>query len=137
MTDTRNAPAQTRTMTIRQYRLAVTGAAVAAAEAAYLVIHYGAGVDLALHSGTTVGAASVAVAALVAALAGWALLAVLERFTKRARTVWTVVAAVVYGLSLLGPVDAVSTSAVVGLDILHAVVAVVLIGALPRPCFRR
>jgi hypothetical protein len=36
---------------------------------------------------------------LVAALAGWALLALLERFTARARTIWTAIALLVALLS--------------------------------------
>jgi len=42
----------------------------------------------------------VVITALVAALAGWALLALLERFTTRALTVWTVIAVAVLVLTL-------------------------------------
>jgi len=42
----------------------------------------------------------VVVAAAVAALAGWALLAVLERFTTRARAIWTVIAVAVLVLTM-------------------------------------
>jgi hypothetical protein len=121
-------PRTTRKLGKQQYRLGVVAAAVVAAEAAYLVLRHGLGIDLAVEQGTTVGPAAVAAAATVAGLAGWALLA------RRARTIWIVVAAAVYGLSLAGPAGGVSTSAVAGLDILHAVVAIVLIGGLSRRC---
>lgn len=42
----------------------------------------------------------VAMTATVAVLAGWGLLAVLERFTRRARTIWTAVAVLVFVLTL-------------------------------------
>src|SRR5918998_4152000 len=44
--------------------------------------------------------AMVAGGSLIAALAGWALLALLERFTARARTIWTAIALLVALLSL-------------------------------------
>ena len=115
----------------RNYRLGVVAAAVVAAEAAYGVLR-AVGVDLALTTGETVGAADVAVAAAVASFAGWGVLALLERVTRRARRNWTILAAVTYGLSLFGTAGGDGTAAVVGLSIRHATVAVVLIAALPR-----
>jgi hypothetical protein len=84
--------------------------------------------------------AIVASASLVAALGGWALLALLERFTARARTIWTAVALLVALLSLAGPLSTLaSTSAAnaVALALMHLAVAAVLIpglaGTSPAP----
>lgn len=78
-----------------------------------------------------VGVGAVLVTAVLAGLAGWALLAILERNVSRPRLVWTVIASVVAVLSLVGP----AASAVDGhsrgtLVALHVVVAAVLIPAL-------
>ena len=82
----------------------------------------------------------VAVTSLAASLAGWALLAVLERFTARARTIWPATALVFALLSLAGPLSALpSTSAAdaLALAFMHVAVAVVLVpilaGTSPRP----
>lgn len=75
-----------------------------------------------------VGAESVIVTSLVAGLISWVLLALLERFTGRPRTIWTVVASVLLLLSLTGlltvGVDVPAKSILV---ILHLVVAAILI----------
>src|SRR5689334_6042682 len=57
-----------------------------------------------------VGPVAVIVTALVAGLAGWGLLAILERLTTHARTIWTVLAFVVLAVSLLGPLNGVDTT---------------------------
>ena len=54
--------------------------------------------------GQTIGVASVIVVTLVAGLVAWGLLALLERVTASAKTVWTAVAVTVFLLSLLGPI---------------------------------
>lgn len=77
-----------------------------------------------------VGAVAVAGSSLLAGLAGWGLLALLERVTARARPLWTGVAVAVAALSLLGPQAGVTTGATVVLVVLHVVVAAVLIPAL-------
>jgi hypothetical protein len=83
--------------------------------------------------------ALVAGTSLVVALAGWALLALLERFTARARTIWTAVALLVALLSLAGPLSILaSTEAnVLALALMHLAVAAVLIpmlaGTSPAP----
>ncbi|MEU4424870.1 DUF6069 family protein [Actinoplanes sp. NPDC024001] len=119
---------------VTRYRLRTAVLAVVAAEMAYLLLRYGAGFDLSLRDGPSVGPAAVAVSAGAAALAGWALLAVLERVTARARRIWTIVAAVVFVVSLLGAAGGASAAAILGLSILHAVVAAVLITGLPCGC---
>ena len=88
-------------------RAAVAAGAILVAVAEFALLHSAAGVDLAVSSGSStrqVTVAAVVVATAVAALAGWALLAVLELLTSRARVWWTSVAVGVLLLSLLvGP----------------------------------
>lgn len=92
----------------RRDRLLTVLAATAATLLGWVVAVPLAGVELAARGGD--GAAqrvtpvAVAVSTLLAGLAGWASLALLERLTARARPVWTVVAVLVLALSLLGPV---------------------------------
>ena len=125
--------------------LAVVAAALAAL-AVWLVTDPLLGIDL---TGPTVPGsqelqpitpAMVAGGSLAAALAGWALLALLERFTARARTIWSATAVLVALLSLAGPLSALaSTSAanVLSLALMHLAVAAVLIpmlaGTSPAP----
>jgi hypothetical protein len=77
---------------------------------------------------------AVIVTAVFASLAGWALLAILEKFTGKARWIWLGVAAVVFLLSLFGPVTAagVEGSTKATLLLMHAAVAAVLIPVLTR-----
>lgn len=89
-----------------------------------LAVRPGSGADPAL----TVGPAVIAAVSLLAALLGWALLAVLEARTHRARPVWLAAAGVVLALSLAGPLtSAVSTSSALTLVAMHIGVAAVLI----------
>jgi Family of unknown function (DUF6069) len=94
------------------------------------------GVDLIVRTGngfTSVGPAAVVIASLVAGLAGWALLALLERVTPRPRRAWRLVAAAVLLISILGPLTAATTLPAKGaLVAMHAVVGVLLIVGLPR-----
>jgi hypothetical protein len=111
-------------------------AAVAAATAIW-AIAAAAGVDLTVRFGTgqpiEVTAVSVVVAALLAGLAGWGLLAVLRRFTARARAVWTGTATVAALLSLAGPLAATAPAATkVSLMAMHLTVAAVLIAVVRR-----
>ena len=79
----------------------------------------------------TVVAGQVVGAALVAGLLGWLLLAVLDRRAARARTAWTAAALLVLGVSLALPLAAATTtSAAVGLVVLHLVVGAVVIPGL-------
>ncbi|MEU8254320.1 DUF6069 family protein [Micromonospora inaquosa] len=118
-------------------RAAVAAGATVVAVAEFALLHSAAGVDLAVRSGSstrqvTVGA--VIVAAAVAALAGWALLAVLERRTDRSRVWWTSTAVAVLLLSLVvGPPSGVGGGAKATLALLHLSVGVILIVGLLRP----
>ena len=130
----------------RRARAFAVIAAALAALAVWLVTDPLLGIDLV---GTTrpgskelmsITPALVAGTSLVVALAGWGLLALLERFTARARTIWTAIALLVALLSLAGPLSALaSTSAAnaVALALMHLAVAAVLIpglaGTSPSP----
>ena len=70
---------------------------------------------------------------LLAGLAGWALLDLLERFTAHARRIWTATALVVLEVSLLGPLGAaVGAAATVVLTAMHLAAGAVLISLLAR-----
>jgi hypothetical protein len=76
---------------------------------------------------------NVVVAALLGSVTGWALFALLRRFTPRARRVWTVTAIVAGLLSLAGPLSATASAGTkVSLVAMHFAVATVLIVLLRR-----
>ncbi len=78
-----------------------------------------------------VGPGAVAAASLLAGLAGWALLALLERVLKRPGRTWTVIAVAVLVLSLPGPItDAADIASAAILTGMHLIVAAVLIPGL-------
>jgi hypothetical protein len=79
-----------------------------------------------------IGVAMVAAVALVACLGGWLLLAVLERLTRRARTIWTVVALLVLALSFVLVTGPMATATRITLGLMHLAVGAVLIPVLPR-----
>ena len=114
--------------------LAALGA-TAAALAVWVVARFVLGVALAIPAsggspGMRVGWGSVAVTSLAASLAGWGLLALLERLTARARQAWLAAAAVALVVSFAGPLvaaSAASAGAKVALACMHAAVAAVLI----------
>jgi hypothetical protein len=114
--------------------LAVLGAA-AATLTVWAVAGPLAGVDLRVrlgsHSAQQVGPSTVAIVTILAGLAAWGLLAVLERFAPRARTVWVAIVLVALALSLAGPLTAgVTTAAKVGLAGMHLAAAAVLVPVL-------
>jgi hypothetical protein len=110
--------------------------AVVAALAVWVVADPVAGATVTVHQdggAEAVGVRAVTVTALGAGLLGWALLAVLERFIRRSRAVWTVTAVVVLALSLLAPfVYGQDTATRVALAAMHLAVGAVLIAGLPR-----
>lgn len=99
----------------RTVRAAVVAGAAGAGLAVWLVAVPIMGVELTARTGgggeLAVGPPSVAVAGVLAALAGWGLLALLERAETRARGVWTAVAVTVLVLSLAGPLFQATTVA--------------------------
>jgi multidrug transporter EmrE-like cation transporter len=76
-----------------------------------------------------IGAAPVAVVALLASLSGWGLLAALERFgVQRARAIWTGVAGAVLAVSFMPLIgDGMDGGTRVSLALMHLAVAAVLI----------
>ncbi|MET8258682.1 DUF6069 family protein [Micromonospora sp. NPDC005205] len=117
-------------------RAAVTAGAIVVAVVEFALLRSTAGVDLAVRSANStrqITVAAVIVATAVAALVGWALLAVLERRTNRSRVWWTSIAVAVLLLSLvLGPPSGVGGGAKATLALLHVSVGVILILGLPR-----
>jgi lysylphosphatidylglycerol synthetase-like protein (DUF2156 family) len=115
--------------------LAVLGA-TAAALAVWSVAVPLAGTELTVRmNGMTqsVEPGAVMTASLLAGLAGWALLAALERFGRRPRRTWTVMAVLVLVLSLAGPLgNGVHTATTIALAGMHLAVGAVLIPALRR-----
>jgi Family of unknown function (DUF6069) len=137
MSSKTSTPATGRTQrpTQRTRLLAVVGAA-AAALAVWAVADPLAGIDLTVRTGggtQEIGSGAVVLVSLVAGLAGWALLDLLERFTAHAREIWIATALVALVLSLLGPLGAaVTAAATVALAGMHLAVSAILIPLLAR-----
>src|SRR5680860_1867064 len=121
---------------LHRRRWATVLTAMATATAGWGIAESLLGIDLAVRSGAAtvhqISSLAVTLTSLGAGFAGWGVLALLERWTSRPRLVWTVVAVVVFVVSLLGPLGAVTTAATVVLMVLHGVVAGVLIVGLRR-----
>lgn len=119
----------------RTTRLTAIGIAVVAAVLVWGIALL-AGVELTVQqpSGAMeIGILPVVVLPAVAGLAGWALLAALERYTPRAKTAWTVGAVVFVVASLVGPLMADAPIATrLTLAAMHLVV-----GGIVIPLFRR
>lgn len=75
---------------------------------------------------------AVVLTSLCASLVGWALLAVLERLTRAARTAWTAIALSVLVISYGGPLlgTGIPTGSRITLALMHTTVAAVLIAVL-------
>ncbi len=133
------SPTQSRAQSPARSRLkrllTVIGAAAAALAVWALAVPV-AGTDLSARMGAgpqPVGPVMVVLASLAAGLAGWALLAVLERFTAKARRIWTITALAVLALSLTGPLgSATGTAATLVLLLMHLVVGSVVVLGLTR-----
>ncbi|WP_431914690.1 DUF6069 family protein [Nonomuraea jabiensis] len=120
---------------LRRLLLTVIGAPAAALAVWALAVPLaGAALTVRTGGGTqTIGPVSVIVASLAAGLAGWALLAILERRAARPGRVWTIIALVVLVLSLSGPLtSAVGLAATLVLVLLHLAVGAVLVAGLAR-----
>jgi hypothetical protein len=129
MTPSQTAASRWRT------RVFIVLAAALAAVALWAIVGPVGGLDLVVRSGAstvTVGPSAIVLTAVVAGVAAWILLAVLERFAARPAHWWRVIATSVLLLSLLGPLGAAgSTSVALALVGLHLVVGVLLIVLLP------
>jgi hypothetical protein len=114
--------------------LCVAGGALAAA-LAWIVEVPLLGIHLNVRFGTghiqTIPVGQVIGAAVAASLLGWLLLTLLERRTRHARLLWTTVAVAALAASLALPLAAATTtSAVVGLIVMHLTVGAAVIPAM-------
>lgn len=122
-------------MTQPMKRFLIVAGTAACAFVLWLVEHAVLGADLAVRSGSSVqeiGGPAVVAVALLVGLAAWGLLALLERTTAGGRRVWTVIAAVILLLSLLGPLSGVTAGAKLALALQHLCVGGLLLLLLPR-----
>jgi hypothetical protein len=93
----------------------------------HLIIRFGSAAPESVEVGLVAGASA------LASLAAWGLLALLERRTRRARSIWTAIAVVVLLVSLSLPLSAGTTNSVrATLALMHVVVAAILIPTLRR-----
>jgi hypothetical protein len=124
----------------RWTRALAVAAAAGATLTVWTIAHPVAGTDLVVDTGSgpaTVTPAAVVLATVVAGLAAWALLAVLERLTRRPATVWSSTACTVLIASLLGPIDsAVGAGTTVALVAMHLATGAVLIPLMARSAVR-
>jgi Family of unknown function (DUF6069) len=86
--------------------------------------------------GLHVGPAAVLATTLLTGLAGWGLLAVLERRVKRPGRTWGITAGIVLGVSMTGPLGSEGPGTYVALIAMHLVVGAVLIAGLGRTAVR-
>ena len=108
-------------------RIAIVALAPVAALSAWGLLEL-AGVDLVVTTGDgTVGAGDVAAAALLAGLAAWVAVGLLERYTRRPGFWWPPLGSTALALSTLGPSYFSDGSSAVALIALHVVTAIVLI----------
>jgi Family of unknown function (DUF6069) len=130
----RQAP-RSLTATPRRARAIAVGATVAATGVIYTAA-CGLGTDFAL---TNRGKAEahqlvlpeIVVFTLVSSPLGWGVLALLERFTRRAKTIWTALAGVVLALSLVPiAIEQATGDTKVMLVLIHLAVAAVLVPVL-------
>ena len=125
---------RTRALSVAGATLAAAGVWVVAVPllGAHLLIRFGAGAPQTVGIGLVVGAS------LVASLCAWGLLALLERRTSGARTVWTRVAGVVLLVSLTLPLTAgVAPSTKAALALMHVAAAAILVPSLRRSSLAR
>lgn len=129
---------QTRRFGTTIVRLLAVGGAVLAALGVWVIGEPLLGHDMVVESpgepAMDLGAAEIAFVALAASLLGWVALAILERITARAFTIWTIAAIVVLAVSFVpfANVETTTGSAVV-LALTHVAVAAVLIPGFRRP----
>lgn len=119
----------------RLHRAALVLTAGLAAALAWVVAVPIAGLQLDVVTGghpQTVGVGACIFGGIVGGLMGWAALALLERFTRSPRRIWTIIALVALALSLTSPITAAtSPSTAVILTLLHLLVGAIIIPTLP------
>lgn len=128
----------TPTASRRRVRAVGVAGAVLAATAVWLIADPLLGNRLAVETWngngpTTVELSHVVITSLIASLAGWAMLAGLERITVRARRIWALTASLFLLLSITGPAGSSTTGATaVALVLMHLAVGAVLIATFVR-----
>ena len=116
-------------------RIDVIGFTVGIALIWWAILSRAFGIDLVAKQGSVmhINGVSVFVASLFVSVAGWGLLAILERRTVNARAVWTVVATIFCITSLGSPLlNGIGTDAKLALASLHLVVGACVILGLRR-----
>ncbi|MEU7866341.1 DUF6069 family protein [Dactylosporangium sp. NPDC049140] len=135
MTNDMQRTDKTRATALRAGRAITVAGGAAGALLLWVVNDPWAGIDLAVRQGVAtqhIGPVVVAAAALVAGLAAWGLLALLERTVRRPARTFRIVALIVLVLSLAGPLGSgVGTSSRLVLLGMHLTVGAVLIIGLP------
>ncbi len=92
-----------------------------------------AGIDLVVSEGDgTVGAADVVVAALLGALAGWFVVRLLERHSRRPWFWWPALGSTALAVSTIGPAYLADSTTAIALTALHFVTAIIVIGGFAR-----
>jgi hypothetical protein len=135
MTNMEQQITATRTTARRTGRAVTVAAGAASALILWAVNDPWGGIDLAVRQGGAVqhiGPVAVAATALIAGLAAWGLLALLERTVRRPTRTYRVIASIVLALSLLGPLGGVGLSSKLVLLAMHLTVGAILIIGLPR-----
>jgi hypothetical protein len=98
------------------------------------------GMDLAARTGNTVhhiGPTDVVVTCVIAGLTAWAMLAGLERWTRRPYATYVINGSVALAASLIGPLAGATTGVRLALIALHVTVGAVLLLAMPAGAARR
>ena len=127
MTDTRHGRTRALCPAVGALAAALAWAVEVPLLGIHLNVRFGAGHIQTIAVGQVTGVAA------AASLLGWLLLAQLERRTLRARPIWTTIALVALAASLALPLAAATTtSAIVGLIVMHLTVGAVVIPALAR-----
>jgi hypothetical protein len=128
-------PWQARRLVQRRRWLSVL-TAMATATAVTAIADPIGGIDLVVKTGSgtfTVEPILVMTTTLLIGMLGWALLELLERWTRHAVPIWRIVAAAVFVVSLGGPFTALTGGATVVLLGLHVLVAAILVPGLSAP----
>jgi hypothetical protein len=137
MTDTALSASQTgRAKPDRKIRLTGIAAAIVLPAMIWVIASPVLGADMLVEDATgkemEIGLPPVLTVSIGAALLGWAFLAVLERFTRHARIIWTIVATVLLLLSLVPLSGPMSGGTRATLALLHLAVGIPLIAAFWR-----
>jgi hypothetical protein len=134
LTTTTEAPARVRPD--RRLRLAGVAAAIVLAALAWVVAVPVLGADMIVEDASgkemEIGIAPVLIMTTIWSLLGWAFLEILERFTRHARLIWTIVAGIVLLVTFAPLAGPMSGGTRATLAVLHLAVGAPLIAAFYR-----